>query len=59
MTSPPSRKRFDASEVLVAGGDRAGAEAALSESMALHEQKGNIVPAQQCRERLASLGPPG
>jgi len=45
----------DVSEVLLAAGDRAGAEAALTEAIALNEEKGNIVPAQHCRERLASV----
>jgi tetratricopeptide (TPR) repeat protein len=45
----------DVSEVLAAAGDRTGAETALSDAIALHEQKGNIVPAQQCRERAARL----
>ena len=49
----------DVSEVLVAADDRAGAEAALSEAIALNEEKGNIVAAEQCRERLASLSSPG
>jgi class 3 adenylate cyclase/tetratricopeptide (TPR) repeat protein len=47
----------DFAEVLRAAGDRAGAEAALTEALALNDEKGNVVPAQQCRERLASLGP--
>jgi tetratricopeptide (TPR) repeat protein len=41
----------DVSEVLRAAGDRAGAEAALTEAIALHEQKGNVVSASQCRAR--------
>jgi tetratricopeptide (TPR) repeat protein len=47
----------DLAEVLRVAGDRAGAEAALAEAIALNEEKGNVVPAQQCRERLASLRP--
>jgi tetratricopeptide (TPR) repeat protein len=46
----------DISEVLLAAGDRAAAEIALSDAITLHEQKGNIVWARQYRERLASLG---
>jgi tetratricopeptide (TPR) repeat protein len=49
----------DASEVLIVAGDRAAAEAALTEAIALNEEKENIVSAQQCRERLARLGPSG
>ena len=45
----------DLAEVLVAAGDRAGAEAALRQAVALNEAKGNVVAAQQCRERLAAL----
>ena len=45
----------DVSEVLRAAGDRTGAEAALTEAIALHEQKGNIVSASRCRERLAAM----
>jgi class 3 adenylate cyclase len=43
----------DVSEVLVVAGDHAGAEAALTDAIALNEEKGNIVAAQQGRERLA------
>ena len=42
----------DVSEVLRAAGDQAGAEAALMKAIALNEEKGSVVPAQQCRERL-------
>ena len=42
----------DVSEVLRAAGDDAGAEAALMRAIALNEEKGSVVPAQQCRERL-------
>ena len=45
----------DVSEVLRAAGDRSGAEAALTEAITLHEQKGNVVSASQCRERLAAM----
>jgi class 3 adenylate cyclase/tetratricopeptide (TPR) repeat protein len=48
----------DVSEVLVAAGDHAGAEAALTDAIALNEEKGNIVAAQHGRERLASLRSP-
>ena len=44
----------DVSEVLRAAGDRAGAEAALTEAITLHERKGNVVSAGKCRERLAA-----
>jgi hypothetical protein len=43
----------DVSEVLVVAGDHAGAEAALTDAITLNEEKGNIVAAQQGRERLA------
>jgi class 3 adenylate cyclase/tetratricopeptide (TPR) repeat protein len=46
----------DVSEVLRAAGDRAGAEAALREAIALNDEKGNVVEAQRCRERLAAVG---
>jgi class 3 adenylate cyclase/tetratricopeptide (TPR) repeat protein len=42
----------DLSEVLITAGDRAGAEAALTEAIALNERKGNVIAAQRCRERL-------
>ena len=45
----------DVSEVLVATGDYAGAEEALAEAIALHEEKGNTVLARQSRERLAAV----
>ncbi len=45
----------DLAEVLVAAGNRAGAEAALGQAVALNESKGNIVAAHQCRERLTAL----
>ena len=41
-------------EVLRAHGDEAGALEALTEAVALHEEKGNIVPARQCRALLRS-----
>ena len=42
-------------EVLRAQGDLAGAAEALTEAVALHEEKGNVLNAQQCRELLASV----
>ena len=48
-------KLVDLSEVLGAAGDRAGAEVALEQAIGLNDEKGNVVAAQQCRERLASL----
>ena len=45
----------DVSEVLRAAGDPAGAEAALTEAIALNAEKGNVVAAQRCRERLANV----
>ena len=49
----------DVSAVLTTAGDRTGAEAALTEAIALNEEKGNIVPAQRCRELLGRLRAPG
>ena len=49
----------DVSEVLRAAADRPGAEAALTEAIALNEEKGNLVAAERCRERLARLRPDG
>jgi hypothetical protein len=42
-------------EVLHAHGDDAGARSALVEAIALHEEKGNVLNAEQCRELLAAL----
>ena len=48
-------KLVDLAEVLQAAGDRAGAEAALEQAIALNDEKGNVVAARQCRERLRRL----
>ena len=45
----------DLAEVLRAHGDLAGAAEALTEAVALHEEKGNVLNAAQCRELLASI----
>ena len=45
----------DLAEVLEAAGDRPGAVAALEEAIGLHEEKGNVVAAAQCRERLTAI----
>ncbi|MGZ4354885.1 MAG: ATP-binding protein, partial [Gaiellaceae bacterium] len=45
----------DASEVLRAAGDVAGAEAALEQAVALHDEKGNVVWARECSARLDAL----
>jgi class 3 adenylate cyclase/tetratricopeptide (TPR) repeat protein len=45
----------DLAEVLRAQGDLTGARDALTEAVALHEEKGNVLPAEQCRRRLATL----
>ena len=42
-------------EVLRAHGDLVGAGDALTEAIALHEEKGNVLPAEQCRRVLATL----
>ena len=44
----------DMAEVLRAHGDLASASAALADAIALHEEKGNVLPAEQCRELLAA-----
>ena len=44
----------DMAEVLRAHGDVASASAALADAIALHEEKGNVLPAEQCRELLAA-----
>jgi hypothetical protein len=43
-------------EVLRAHGDETGARDALAEAVALHEEKGNVVPAERCRALLSSSG---
>jgi hypothetical protein len=43
-------------ELLSAAADATGATAALAEAMQLHEEKGNVLPAQRCRELLAATG---
>ena len=45
----------DLAEVLRAHGNLAGAAAALAEAVGLHEEKGNAVPAERCRELLAAI----
>jgi tetratricopeptide (TPR) repeat protein len=45
----------DLAEVLQAAGDARGAAEALAEAIALHEQKGNVVAAERCRERLVEV----
>jgi tetratricopeptide (TPR) repeat protein len=44
----------DLAEVLRAHGDLAGAVAALDEAIALHEEKGNVLPAERCRALRAA-----
>ena len=44
----------DLAEVLRAHGDVAGAGNALAEAIALHEEKGNVLPAERCRQLLAA-----
>ena len=43
-------------EVLRAQSDEAGAVAALEEAAALHDEKGNLVPAERCRALLGGIG---
>ena len=45
----------DLAEVLRVDGDLMGAQAALAEALALHEQKGNLVSVEWCRRLLAEL----
>ena len=49
----------DLAEVLREHGDATGAAHALADALALHEGKGNLVAAEQCRRRLAALPPEG
>ena len=48
----------DLAEVLEANGDSSGATAALTEAVALHEEKGNVLPAELCRRRLLASEEP-
>ena len=51
----------DLAEVLRSHGDLTGADDALTEAVALHEEKGNVLPAERCRQLLATFaagGPP-
>jgi class 3 adenylate cyclase/tetratricopeptide (TPR) repeat protein len=45
----------DLAEVLRAHGELDAAAAALAEAIALHEEKGNVLPAERCRELLATI----
>ena len=44
----------DLAEVLRASGDPGGASEALELAIGLHEEKGNVVNAEQCRQLLAN-----
>ena len=46
----------DLAEVLCAHGDVVAAGDALANAVALHEEKGNVLPANRCRALLAALG---
>ena len=46
----------DLAEVLRAHGDVVAAGDALANAVALHEEKGNVLPANRCRALLAALG---
>jgi tetratricopeptide (TPR) repeat protein len=48
---------IDLAEVRRAAGDGRGAASALAEAIALHGEKGNVVAAARCRERLIDLSP--
>ena len=45
----------DLAEVLRAHGDPTGAGNALEEAVVLHEEKGNVLPAERCRRLLAAV----
>jgi len=45
----------DLAEVLRAHGNPADAAAALTEAVGLHEEKGNALAAEHCRQLLASI----
>jgi tetratricopeptide (TPR) repeat protein len=45
----------DLAEVLRASGDHSGAADALELAVRLHEEKGNVVNAEQCRQLLANV----
>jgi class 3 adenylate cyclase/tetratricopeptide (TPR) repeat protein len=45
----------DFAEVLHARGDLVSAADALAGAVALHEEKGNVLPAERCRELLATI----
>ena len=47
----------DLAEVLREHGDPAGAAEALAEAVALHEEKGNVLPAERCRQLLGAVQP--
>ena len=49
----------DLAEVLRAHGDLVGAGDALTEAVALHEEKGNVLPAERCRQLLATFAAGG
>jgi len=49
----------DLAEVLRAHGDLVGAGDALTEAVALHEEKGNVLPAERCRQLLATFSAGG
>jgi class 3 adenylate cyclase/tetratricopeptide (TPR) repeat protein len=49
-----AERLVDLAEVLSAHGNLADAAAALTEAVGLHEEKGNALPAERCRELLAS-----
>ena len=49
----------DLAEVLRAHGDLDGAAAALTEAVALHEEKGNVLPADRCRRLLTAVAAGG
>jgi len=50
-----AERLVDLAEVLRAHGNLADAAAALTEAVGLHEEKGNAVPAERCRDLLATI----
>jgi tetratricopeptide (TPR) repeat protein len=49
----------DLAEVLRAHGDLVGAADALVEAVALHDEKGNVLPAKRCRQLLTTMAAGG
>jgi class 3 adenylate cyclase/tetratricopeptide (TPR) repeat protein len=50
-----AERLVDLAEVLRAHADLVGAADALAEAVALHDEKGNLLPAERCRRLLATI----